>query len=219
MKQISIVTSRLPAVCGRPPRAQPGRPIAAVILTTTTLALLLAACGVSQPTSGTSDLTLAVTAPTSRAVAFTRCMRSHGVSDYPDPNSSNSGPGTNGLPKVNLQALGVSSSRIDAAESACQRMLPDGAQVSRTASRSILARLVVFARCMRSHRVSDWPDPTRTLGGFPGSPRFGFNLQGIPSLEAGASGSFGPRINTAIGRCLHRQHLTSAQVPWGSWQR
>jgi hypothetical protein len=192
---------------------------AAVIVATTTVALLVAACGASQPTSGTSGSTHAATAPTSQAVAFTRCMRSHGVSDYPDPNATNSGPGTDGLPKVNLQALGVSSSRIDAAERACQRTLPNGAQVSRTASRSILGRLVVFARCMRSQRVSDWPDPTRTLGSFPGSPRFGFNLQGIPSLEAGASGSFGPRINTAIGRCLHREHLTSVQVPWGSWQR
>jgi hypothetical protein len=146
-------------------------------------------------------------------------MRSHGVSDYPDPNSTNSGPATNGLPKVNLQALGVSSSRVDAAERACQRMLPNGAQLSPTASRSILPKLVVFARCMRAHRVSAWPDPTRTLGSFPGAPRFGFDLQGIPSLEAGASGSFGPRIHTAIGRCLRLQHLTSVQVPWGAWQR
>lgn len=194
-------------------------PTAGAIVTATTLALFLAACGASQATTGTSGSTHAATAQTSSAVGFTRCMRAHGVSDYPDPNSSNSGPGTNGLPKVNLQALGVSSSRIDVAERACQRMLPNGAQVSRAATRSILGRLVAFGRCMRSQRVSDWPDPTHTLGGFPGSPRFGFNLQGIPSLEAGASGSFGSRINTAIGRCLHRQHLSSAQVPWGSWQR
>lgn len=199
--------------------APPAGRAAAVIVTTATLALLVAACGASQPASGTSGSTHAATASTSRAVAFTRCMRSHGVSDYPDPNATNSGPGTNGLPKVNLQTLGISSSRVDAAEGACRRLLPNGAQLSRTASRSILSRLVVFARCMRSHRVSEWPDPTRTLGSFPGAPHFGFDLQGIPSLEAGASGPFGPRINTAIGQCLHREHLTSVQVPWGAWQR
>ena len=190
-----------------------------MIVTTTTLAVLVAACGASQPTTATSGSIHAATASTSRAVAFTRCMRSHGVSDYPDPNATNSGPGTDGLPKVNLQALGVSSSQIDAAEKACQRMLPNGAQLSRAASRSVPTRLVRFADCMRSQGVKDWPDPTRTLGSFPGSPRFGFDLQGIPSLEAGASGPFAPRINTAIGRCLHREHLTSAQVPWGAWQR
>jgi hypothetical protein len=190
-----------------------------VIVTTSGVALLAASCGATQPTSGAIGSTNAATTPTSRAVAFTRCMRSHGVSDYPDPNSTNSGPGTNGLPKVNLQALGVSSSRVDAAERACQRMLPNGAQLSRTTSRSILTKLVVFARCMRAHRVSAWPDPTHTLGSFPGAPPFGFDLQGIPGLEAGASGSFGPRISTAIGRCLRLQHLTSVQVPWGAWQR
>lgn len=189
-----------------------------VLVTATALALLLSACGASQPGNGPNGSTKAATAPTSRAVAFTRCMRSHGVSNYPDPNSTNSGPGTNGLPKVNLQALGVGSSQIQAAERACRPMLPNGAQLTRTASRSILNKLVVFARCMRSHRVSDWPDPTRTLGSFPGAPRFGFNLQGIPNLEAGASGSFGPRINTVIGRCLQLQHLRSVQVPWGAWQ-
>ena len=61
--------------------------------------------------------------------------------------------------------------------------------------------------------------PSPTLASFPGSPPFGFDLQGIPSLEAGASGSFGPQIDTAIGQCLHLQHLASVQVPWGSWQR
>jgi hypothetical protein len=190
-----------------------------MIITTTTLALLVAGCGGSQPTSGTTGSTTAAASPNSQAVAFTSCMRSHGVSNYPDPNSSNSSPGTDGLPKVNLQALGVSSSQVDAAERACQRMLPNGAQLSRTTSRLILSRLVHFARCMRSHGVSSWPDPTRTLGSFPGSPRFGFNLQGIHGLEAGASGSFGPQINTAIDQCLHLEHLTNVQVPWGAWQR
>ena len=115
-------------------------------------------------------------------------MRAHGVANYPDPNARNSGPGTNGLPKVNLQALGVSSSLVDEAEGACQRLLPNGAQLSRTTSRSILNRLVDFAHCMRSHGVSNWPDPTRTLGNFPGSPRHGFDLRGTQGLEGGCIG-------------------------------
>ncbi len=189
-----------------------------MLIITTTLALLVAACGASKPASGTSGSTSTATATISQAVAFTRCMRAHGVSKYPDPNARNSSPGTNGLPKVNVQALGVSSSLVDQAEGACQRLLPNGAQLSRTTSRSILNRLVDFAHCMHSHGVSNWPDPARTLGSFPGSPRYGFDLRGIQGLEGGASGSFGPRINSAIGQCLHLQHLTSVQVPWGSWQ-
>lgn len=193
----------------------PARRAAAVTIAVNTLALLIAACGASKPPGSPR----ATTKPTSPAVAFTRCMRSHGVSDYPDPTARNSSPGTNGLPKVNLRALGVSSSQVDAAERTCQRLLPNGAQVSRPTSRSILSSLTDFARCMRSHGVSDWPDASRTLGNFPGSPRFGFDLAGIPDLEAGASGSFVPRINALIGRCLRRQHLASVQVPWGAWTR
>jgi hypothetical protein len=187
-----------------------------MIIAITTLALVVAACGTGKPAVGPTST---ATAPTSQAVAFTRCMRSQGVSDYPDPNARNSGPGTSGLPKVNLQALGVSSSRIDTAEAACRHLLPNGAQVNRTTTQSILSRLTAFARCMRSHRVSDWPDPSRTLGNFPGAPRIGFDLAGIPSLEAGASGSFAPRINAVIGRCLRSQRLASVQVPWGAWPR
>jgi hypothetical protein len=219
MKRILMPPTHLPVASGRWRPSPAARRTAAVLITTTTLALLVAACGASKTASGTSGSTSTATATISQAVTFTRCMRSHGVSNYPDPNARNSGPGTNGLPKVNLQALGVSSSLVDRAEGACQRVLPDGAQLSRHASRSILDRLVAFGRCMRFHGVSNWPDPTRTLGNFPGSPRYGFDLQGIQGLEAGASGSFGPRINTAIGHCLRLQHLTNSQVPWGAWQR
>jgi len=203
-------------------RAWPPAPrTLAAVIATAGLCLLVAACGGSSG-SHLAQLSSTITAsqaPISRALAFSRCMRAHSVSKYPDPNTSNSGPGTQGLPKVNLLALGVSSSRVDAAERACQRVHPSGAQVSHAASRQILSRLVDFARCMRFHGVSNWPDPSPTLASFPGAPPFGFDLQGIPSLEAGASGSFGPQINTAIGQCLDLQDLASVQVPWGSWQR
>ena len=219
MGRIPILPSHVRTIRGRQ-RAWPATTrVAAAIIITTTLALLVAACDAGKPASGNSGLTSTTTAAISQAVAFARCMRSHGVSNYPDPNARNSGPGTNGLPKVDLQVLGVSSSQVNAAESACHRMLPNGAQLSRTTSRSILNRLVAFAHCVRLHGVSNWPDPTHTLGSFPGAPRYGFDLQGIQGLEAGASGSFGPRISTAIGQCLHLQHLRSVQVPWGSWQR
>jgi hypothetical protein len=219
MDRIPILPSHVRIIRGGPRAWPPTTRIAAAIIITTTLALLVAACGAGKPASGTSGLTGTTTAAISQAVAFTRCMRSHGVPNYPDPTARNSGPGTDGLPKVDLQALGISSSQVNAAESACQRMLPNGAQLSRATSRSILNRLVAFAHCVRSHGVSNWPDPTHTLGSFPGAPRYGFDLQGIQGLEAGASGSFGPRISTAIGQCLQLEHLRSVQVPWGSWQR
>src|SRR5437762_8824959 len=77
------------------------------------LALLAAACS-GSPTSATA----AGATQTPSAVAYSHCMRSHGVPDYPDP------AGNGSLPKTSAQALGVSSSRFRAAQSACQPELP-----------------------------------------------------------------------------------------------
>lgn len=218
MNRFSVVPGRRHTAVLAPAHIAAAARLAAVTMATAGVVLSLAACGGSQPTNGSSS-TGTVTSASSQALAFTRCMRSHGVSRYPDPTSANSGPGTQGLPKVNLQALGVSSSKVATAERACQGRLPTSAQLTRNSTRQILSRLVAFARCMRSGGVSNWPDPVHTLGSFPGSPPYGFDLQGLSGLEAGASGSFGPRISSVVGHCLHREHLASSQAPWGSWQR
>jgi hypothetical protein len=53
------------------------------------------------------------------AVAYSACMRSHGVPNYPDPGSDGN------LPKGNAQAFGVSNSQYQAAERACRHLLPN----------------------------------------------------------------------------------------------
>ena len=45
-------------------------------------------------------------------------MRSHRVPNFPDPDSSGQ------VPKADAQALGVSSSRLQAAQRACQHLYP-----------------------------------------------------------------------------------------------
>jgi hypothetical protein len=83
-------------------------------------------------------------------------MRSHGVPDYPDPGGSGQ------LPKItpgNEAQLGVSQSRFNAAETACQRLWPYQGPTE-TQQRQELADALTFARCMRSHEVPNWPDPS-----------------------------------------------------------
>lgn len=83
-------------------------------------------------------------------------MRSHGVPNYPDPDSSGQ------LPKItpaNEQPLGVSFSRFSAAQKACEALWPYQAP-SQTQQRLEVADALKFARCMRSHGVPNWPDPT-----------------------------------------------------------
>jgi hypothetical protein len=92
---------------------------------TVALALLATACGGSPSghvaqlgtTTSKSD-TSTSSSQQSGAVAFSECMRAHGVSEFPDPNSSGA------IPKVNLQQLGVSSSQFQQVQTACRHLLP-----------------------------------------------------------------------------------------------
>lgn len=104
-----------------------------------------------------------------QALAYSHCMRSAGVSSYPDPNSNGN------LAKGNAQSLDVSTSQYQAAERACGQLLPGSGSASLTQCLMIgdCPRSVVdpalekgrkFARCMRSHRVPNWPDHRRFFG-------------------------------------------------------
>jgi hypothetical protein len=82
-------------------------------------------------------------------------MRSHGVPDYPYPNSSGQ------LPKItpaNEAQLGVSDARFETARVACQALWPYQGP-TQVQQRQELAGALKFARCMRSHGVPNWPDP------------------------------------------------------------
>ncbi|MGH3431166.1 MAG: hypothetical protein ACRDQZ_26960 [Mycobacteriales bacterium] len=136
--------------------------ITGAIAATVGLGLLAASCGGSSGshvaqlgTTATQTGTSASRTPAS-ALAFSHCMRSHGLSQFPDPDSS----GT--IPKVSLQQLGVGSSQLQGAQTVCGYLLqPTTSQVAQT-----LSGMVAFAHCMRSHGVHAWPDPT-TDGGQP----------------------------------------------------
>jgi hypothetical protein len=140
------------------------------------VALLAAACG-SSPAAGVASLgkaptTTATTLPpaaagtgpsTDRSVglAFARCMQSHGVPDFPDPGGHGGfvvqgGPGT---------GLDPRSPVFRAAQSACQKYLPDGGRPSPAQQAQMMARALQYSHCMRSHGVLDFPDPQALPGG------------------------------------------------------
>jgi hypothetical protein len=92
------------------------------------------------------------------AVAFAACMRSHGVPEFPDPASDGHTSLGNGIDP--------SSPQFQAAQKACQSLLPSGGSSLSTQSASggispaKQAELLRFARCMRGHGVPNYPDPT-----------------------------------------------------------
>jgi hypothetical protein len=86
-------------------------------------------------------------------------MRSHGVPNFPDPDSSGSIPGG----KSTLKQLAASNSRYQAATAACQDLWPYQAP-TQAQQRQQLTDDLKFAQCMRSHGLPDFPDPTTSDG-------------------------------------------------------
>jgi hypothetical protein len=154
-----------------PARDSRWRRTATAIIAATALAML-AACSGSSPSSsagGTANAGQAASSPS--AVAYSHCMRSHGVPNYPDPGSDGA------LPKGGAQQFGVSSSQLQAAESDCQHLYPvnDGAiqQCETTGDcpqavvQQALNIMREYARCLRSHGLARWPDPSLDSQGRP----------------------------------------------------
>ncbi len=141
----------------RPPWPRAAR-IAAVITVMAPAALLAAACG-GGPSSTGSGGSPAAGGPANSPVpvAYSRCMRSHGIPDFPDPGSSGQ------IPKEAILQLGVSTSVLQTAQRACQRLWPYQAPTQAQQGQELTGD-VRFARCMRSHGVPDFPDPTVSDG-------------------------------------------------------
>jgi hypothetical protein len=137
-------------------------------------------------------------------------MRSHGVPRYPDPGSDG------GVPKGGAQTFGVSDSQFLAAQNACQHLLPTGGSFSQQARQCISAgdcppALVQqmltadrkFARCMRSHGVPNWPDPTI---GSNGGPVFNLIPAGITHSQTHSA-----PVSTTIAECERLDPAPAAQ--------
>lgn len=182
------VTDDSGRVTRRPWRAWPATARASSAITfTAALTLLLAACGGSPSTGGGSPNAGGST--NSKQLAFSHCMRRHGVSKYPDPTSS-------GLPKVGPQQLGVSNLKFQAALTTCQQLLPKSGRSSQAQDQQMMSAMLNFARCVRSHGVADWPDPlAESDPGQPGTPGFPRNMPGVNQNS--------PQVKSAMAVCQH----------------
>jgi hypothetical protein len=127
---------------------------AAAIIAAAALALTSAACTGSPSSAGSGGSSRAGGSVTG-ALAYARCVRSHGVPDFPDPDSAGQ------FSKNTLQRLSVSNSRYETATLACAHLLPDsGGGPTAAQLRQEWNGMASFARCMRAHGEPSWPDPT-----------------------------------------------------------
>ena len=182
---------------------------ATAIIATAALALPAAAFGGSRSFTGAGDRANAQASTRSQsrnveqALAYSRCMRAHGVLKFPDPNSSGA------IPKEGLQQLGVSSTVFQAAQKACQHLLPNSGQSAQAWDQMTLNALWNFARCVRAHGVPNWPDPlAESDPGQPGTPGFPRNLP--PGVNTNS-----PVVKNAMHHCQHlwRHRLCVRRLP------
>jgi len=127
--------------------------------------------------SPSGSLTSAASTPTQQggAVGFAQCMRAHSVPKWPDPDNS----GVFDKTKITTQQLGVSSTALQAAQNACQHLLPPA---SSTQQRLNAAQALQFSQCVRSHGVPSFPDPDSS-GRIPDPASVGVD-QGSPQFQA-----------------------------------
>jgi hypothetical protein len=109
-------------------------------------------CGLALAACGSSSKTALTTASVGPGLQLARCMRAHGVSDFPDPSASGD---------ISISQGEAQSPVFRSAQQACRRYAPKLDQPP-SMSASQRAQALTFARCMRSSGQSNFPDPTLT---------------------------------------------------------
>jgi hypothetical protein len=120
------------------------------------IALMVTGCGGGSPNGPAA--TVGGGQQGAQAIAYSRCMRAHGVPDFPNPQISGSG---NGVSLAVPASIAQGNPRFSAAQRACRTLEPDGGAPQRAPSTQELARLVRFAACVRSHGQPGFPDPNK----------------------------------------------------------
>jgi hypothetical protein len=90
--------------------------------------------------------------PRDAELAYAKCMREHGISDFPDPQPGGgiaiqAGPGSD---------LDQNNPQFKAADEACKSLLPTPSKQDQQKEFEDMLR---FAQCMREHGIADFPDP------------------------------------------------------------
>lgn len=183
----------------RPPQA--ARAAAAIIVTAGLV--LLAACSSSPSSTGASGSSTSDGSTNSQLLAFSQCMRSHGLANFPDPQPSSNGK----FPSA--QDLGVSQSQYQTAEIACQNLLPVGAndQFPPAEVQQLLVGMRAFSQCMRANGVPNWPDPSVNSDG---QPFFDVSAHGITRAQAHSA-----QLESKMATCQHLLPSALGGTPLG----
>jgi hypothetical protein len=177
------------------------RRIAAAMVAIGVLALLAACSGSPSSAGSGGSPTGGGSANAPSGVSYSQCMRSHGVPNFPDP------PSGGGIPKGSAQEFGISNTQYEAAQTACQHLIPaTGGSAQQQEQQcfaasdcppAVVQRLLnvmrEFSQCMRSRGVPNFPDPSTDS---PGQPIFDASAHGISDSE-----SHSPQFTAELNEC------------------
>jgi hypothetical protein len=148
------------------------------------IALLAAACG------GSSAPTAAAQTAYQKAVAYSQCMRAHGVPNFPDPDSKGN------VLITPADHLAQGAPQFVSANKTCEHLDPF-TPLTPAQIKEDTAQALKFVACMRAHGITGMADPV-------------VNAQGITSrIPAGFSPS-SPVFRSAQHAC---QNLTPGGPP------
>jgi len=161
-------------------------------MATGALVLVAAGCGgqSAAPGASTESAQAATSAsgsassgqtPLAEAVAFSQCMRSHGVPNWPDPVPTPSGG-------YGYRTTGIDShsAAFQGAWQACKALPSPWHSTGQQLSPAQQQAWLNWAKCIRGHGVPNFPDPTFSSG---------------EVRISGAGGSSSPQFQTAQKAC------------------
>src|SRR5437588_474396 len=132
--------------------------------------LLVSCSGGSSPSvpvaalGGSASASASPTASTSayqKGLEYSACMRSHGVTNFPDPTTNGGGGMQLRLDKNS--GIDPNSSQFKAAQQACQSLQPGGKTGAGAAFDP--TKIGPWAACIRTHGLPKFPDPQNTGDG------------------------------------------------------
>jgi hypothetical protein len=188
----------------KPPRARSAtiRRRISLLAAVIALGVAVSACGAGSALSpsvagsgGTAEGTSASSSsgnltPHAAALRYAQCMRTHGIADFPDPSGNggfliHAGPGSD---------LNNNNPSFEAAVQACRQYRPV-VNLTPAQHANLESEYLSFAHCMRSHDISDFPDPVTGRGD-----GVGFSLQGGPNSDLSSAN---PAFEQAVESCQH----------------
>jgi hypothetical protein len=174
---------------GRPRRSPPGQGRApwhggrarkAGLLVAAVVSVALMAAGCSSNGSGTlgGSGSSSGGSPYQKALAFSQCVRSHGVPSFPDPNSQGN---------FVLNGINTNSTLFETAKADCKSLLPSGSgKPSGSLLQKAIGHLLKYSQCMRAHGLPNFPDPVSNSKGVSFPPMTGINPRS-PQYQSAAT--------------------------------